>query len=68
VDGGFSKNSVFMHLLATAFPDMEVFAASMAQASAVGAALAIHKDWNTKPIPQDIIQLKYYSAGQSVSL
>jgi sugar (pentulose or hexulose) kinase len=66
VDGGFSKNSVFMNLLAAAFPQMEVFAASMAQASAVGAALNIHHKWNTGEIPSDIIQLKYYSANQSI--
>jgi sugar (pentulose or hexulose) kinase len=68
VDGGFSKNSVFMHLLALAFPTIEVFSASMAQATAVGAALAIHKEWNRKPIPNDIIQLKYYSASQTISI
>ncbi len=68
VDGGFSKNSVFMHLLASSFPGMEVFAASMAQASAVGAALVLHQKWNTKPIPNDIIGLKYYSASQIISL
>ncbi len=61
VDGGFSKNSVFMHLLAAAFPGLEVYAASMAQATALGAALAIHNHWNTGPIPKDIIALKYYS-------
>jgi sugar (pentulose or hexulose) kinase len=60
VDGGFSKNSIFMNLLAEAFPDMEVYAASMAQASALGAALAIHKNWNPKPIPNDLIDLKFY--------
>ncbi|MES2268686.1 MAG: FGGY family carbohydrate kinase [Bacteroidota bacterium] len=68
VDGGFSKNSVFMHLLALAFPAIEIFSASMAQATAVGAALAIHKEWNRKPIPNDIIQLKYYSANQTISI
>lgn len=61
VDGGFSKNAVFMHLLATAFPEVEVYAASMAQATAMGTALAIHKSWNSKPIPTDLITLKYYS-------
>ncbi len=66
VDGGFSKNSVYMNLLATAFPQMEVFAASMAQASAVGAALSIHQAWNNSPVPNDLIGLKYYSANQSV--
>jgi L-fuculokinase len=60
VDGGFSKNPIFMNLLAEAFPDMEVYAASMAQASALGAALAIHKNWNPKPIPNDLIDLKFY--------
>lgn len=68
VDGGFSKNSVFMHLLAASFPGMEIYAASMAQASAVGAALVIHHEWNSKPMPNDIIRLKYYSASQAISL
>lgn len=61
VDGGFSKNAIYMNLIAVAFPDIEVFAASMAQATAVGSALAIHTAWNTKPLPNDIIELKYYS-------
>lgn len=68
VDGGFSKNPIFMHLLAAAFPDIEVFAASVAQATAMGAALAIHKHWNTKSLPGDIIDLKYYSAVQDVEV
>ena len=67
VDGGFSKNDIYMNLLATVFPDAEVYAASMAQASALGAALAIHKSWNTKPISADIIELKYYSAAHTPS-
>jgi sugar (pentulose or hexulose) kinase len=61
VDGGFSKNAIYMHLLAEAFPEMEVYAASVAQATAVGAALAIHRHWNTKPLPGDIIGLKFYA-------
>lgn len=65
VDGGFSKNSVFMHLLALAFPKLEVYAASMAQATAVGTALAIHNAWNKKSLPHDLIELKYYSGVQS---
>jgi rhamnulokinase len=54
-----------MNLLARAFPELEVFAAHMAQATAVGAAIAIHDSWNTKPMPNDIIGLKYYSLLQS---
>jgi len=56
VDGGFSKNNIFMHLLAAAFPGMEVRAATAACASAVGAALILHNHWNTKPVPGNIVQ------------
>jgi hypothetical protein len=26
----------------------------------MGAALAIHRHWNSRPMPGDIIELKYY--------
>lgn len=61
VDGGFSKNAVYMNLLATAFPEIEVFAASVSQATAIGAALSIHNYWNTKTIPGDMIELKFHA-------
>src|SRR5690606_38348260 len=51
VDGGFSKNSIYMNLLSYIFPEMEVFAASVAQAKAMGTALAIHDSWNRNPLP-----------------
>jgi sugar (pentulose or hexulose) kinase len=62
VDGGFSKNAIYMNLMAAFFPHMEIYAASMAQATAVGTALSIHKAWNAKPLPNNIIELKYYAA------
>jgi len=68
VDGGFSKNSIYMNLLAIVFPTIEVFAASMAQATAMGAALTLHKEWNTKAIPNDIIELKYYSSNHTIAI
>ena len=61
VDGGFGKNPVFMHLLSIAFPHIEVYAATLAQASALGAALSIHRHWNKKPLPTDLIELKFYA-------
>jgi len=64
VDGGFSKNTIYMNLLSSAFPDLEVFAASMAQATAVGTALSIHNCWNKKTLPNDLIELKFYSVVQ----
>ena len=64
VDGGFAKNPVYMNMLAAAFPSMEVYAASVSQATAIGAALAIHADWNTQPVPGDMVELKYYMVTQ----
>ena len=61
VDGGFAQNHVFMHMLATSFPMMEVSAAAVSQASAIGAALAIHDAWNPLPIPSNLIELKSYA-------
>jgi len=62
VDGGFSKNPIYMQLLADNFPGIEIYAASIPQASALGAALAIHHHWNEMNIPTDIIELKYYAS------
>ena len=60
VDGGFGKNSIYMNLLAKMFPTVGVYGAKVPQASALGAALAIHKSWNKKPLPQDLVELKYF--------
>ncbi|MEP7376992.1 MAG: FGGY family carbohydrate kinase [Chitinophagaceae bacterium] len=68
VDGGFGKNVIYMYLLAEAFPSIEVYAASVAQASALGAALAIHPHWNTKSLPADIIDLKLYSVARDTAI
>ncbi|MGO4876943.1 FGGY-family carbohydrate kinase [Pedobacter psychrotolerans] len=64
VDGGFGKNAIYMHLLASAVPDIEVYASSVSQATAIGTALAINDVWNENPAPTDMINLKYYSAIQ----
>jgi sugar (pentulose or hexulose) kinase len=66
VDGGFSKNPIYMQLLADNFPGIEIYAANIPQASALGAALAIHHHWNEKNIPTDIIDLKYYASKISI--
>lgn len=64
VDGGFSKNEIFMHLLADKLPEVEIFASYISQATAIGSALAIHSSWNESAVPTDIIRLKYYAAKQ----
>lgn len=68
VDGGFSKNPIYMHLLAEAYHSIEVYAASVPQASALGAALSMHKHWNSKKLPADIINLKLYTTKNKSSL
>jgi sugar (pentulose or hexulose) kinase len=60
VDGGFSNNPIYMHFLSEAFPELEVYAAKMAQASALGAALAIHTAWNSKAVPEGLVETKRY--------
>jgi L-fuculokinase len=65
VDGGFSNNPIFMNLLSIAIPSIEVYAASVAQASATGAAMAIHKHWNKHPHKADMIDLKFFSSKEN---
>jgi L-fuculokinase len=60
VDGGFAKNEIFMLLLAESFPEIEVLAAEIAQASALGAASVIHNAWNSKRNVYPQINLKNY--------
>ncbi len=62
VDGGFSQNDIYMKLLAQAFPDKKVYAASLHQASALGAAMVIHEHWNNHSLPKEMIQVIEYSA------
>lgn len=61
VDGGFNKNDIYMHLLAAAFSELEVYATNIPQASAYGAALAIHKHWNKNALPENLIDLNIIS-------
>jgi glycerol kinase len=62
VDGGFSRNDVFMNLLADAYPSLQVKASRLAQASALGAALVIHDCWNPIPFRASSIDLVPYPA------
>ncbi len=68
VDGGFGNNPVYMNMLANAFPQLEVSAATVAQASAIGAALAVHRYWNTKSLPADVVTLRLYPAAYSMKI
>ena len=62
VDGGFVRNDIYMNLLARAYPRQEVYAATVAQASAIGAAMAIHRHWNPREMPASLIELRKINA------
>ncbi|HLX91550.1 MAG TPA: FGGY family carbohydrate kinase [Puia sp.] len=66
VDGGFGKNDIYMHLLARAFEGYDVYASTVPQASAIGAALTIHKSWNSNPLPASLIRLKKYTSQKQL--
>jgi len=51
-----------LNLLTQAFSEKEVFAASIVQASTVGAALIVIHHWNTCPMNDGIICFTKYSA------
>ena len=57
VDGGFSRNPVFINLLQAEFPGIEIFSSTIAQASALGAALVMHRHRNKNEVPENIIKL-----------
>ena len=42
VDGGFSKNKIFMHLLQDNFPDLNIVISENSQGTALGAAMMLN--------------------------
>lgn len=61
VDGGFSKNEYYLRRLALAYPEIEIYSSTIAQASAIGAALVVHESWNPNPKPTNLIELRRYN-------
>lgn len=55
VDGGFSRNSIYMYLLAASFPSIRIYSVSVPQATALGAALVLHKHWNSMQVAANLI-------------
>ncbi|KIC96271.1 FGGY-family carbohydrate kinase [Flavihumibacter solisilvae] len=64
VDGGFSRNEIFMRLLAERLPAYKIFAAEVPQATALGAALSIHDSWNPLPILNNLVKLTFFPHRQ----
>ena len=56
VDGGFSRNAVFMGLLREGLPGMTILAAEVGQSTALGAAMVLHEHWNPTPLRRDLVR------------
>lgn len=61
VDGGFSNNQHFMRGIARAFPSMEVYAANVPQATAIGAACLVSDQWCEDYFAQFVNSVKRYT-------
>ena len=46
ISGGFCQNTLFMQLLASYFPEMNFYTSTLEKATAIGAALVLHRHWN----------------------
>jgi sugar (pentulose or hexulose) kinase len=68
VDGGFSKNIIYMNLLAAVFNNVKIYAATIAQATATGTALSVHTSWNKKATPGNMIELKCFSHSHQIKI
>ncbi len=61
VDGGFSTNEIYMKMLANAYNNIEIYSALIPQATALGAATVLHRHWNKKKLPENLIELNVFT-------
>lgn len=60
ISGGFSKNELFVNLIARKFPGMKVFTSEFNNSSALGAALMVYKESGMGEIPEIDLGLKQW--------
>ncbi len=58
VNGGFSVNEIYMQMLTNIYDKTEICSAAVTQATALGSAIILHKHWNNKNLPENLIALK----------
>jgi L-fuculokinase len=69
VDGGFARNALFMPLLASLLPKAEVRSSGIAQSTALGTALMMHRYWEGEAsITESRFDLKKYGPSNSTLL
>mgnify|MGYP006278768675 CR=1 FL=1 len=62
VDGGFSKNLIFMNYLVRVFPDHEIYSTSLAQASSLGAAMVFRNKLTSNQFDSALLNIKRFGA------
>ncbi|MEM9672520.1 MAG: FGGY-family carbohydrate kinase [Cyclobacteriaceae bacterium] len=58
ISGGFCANQLFMRLLASHFPKMQFYTSQLDNASALGAALVMHRHWNREQSIDHLFQFQ----------
>ncbi|MEX2396910.1 MAG: FGGY family carbohydrate kinase, partial [Balneolales bacterium] len=60
ITGGFSKNNIYLRLLASRFPDKKVYTVSQSHISALGAALVCDVDYRSRGSIKPINNLRHH--------
>ena len=67
ISGGFSKNPIFLKLIASRFPDKRVYTSEVANATSLGAALVLWKGIDTHFNPDIELGLKSIPGDPSLT-
>jgi sugar (pentulose or hexulose) kinase len=67
ISGGFSKNPIFLKLIASRFPDKRVYTSEVANATSLGAALVLWKGIDTRFNPDIELGLKSIPGDPSLT-
>jgi len=66
ISGGFSKNPLFLNLIASRFPDKKVYTSEVANATSLGAAMVLWKGIDSGFQPSVDLGLKYVEGDPSL--
>jgi sugar (pentulose or hexulose) kinase len=66
ISGGFSKNPIFLKLMASRFPDKQVYTSEIANATSLGAAMVLWKGIDASFKPAIDLGLKHIQGDSSL--
>ena len=68
ITGGFTSNEIFLNLLSCFYPNHQIYSSKLSRASALGAAMVLHEDWNEQPIDKELLSFKNYQSTAFLDL